>query len=47
MALDDFSPWTSEVIGKNERGEDVVKRKNLPIWENGCLMLSMIIKPGE
>ena len=30
MALEDFSPWTSEVIGKNERGEDVVKRKNLP-----------------
>lgn len=30
MALEDFSPWTSEVIRKNERGEDAVKRKNLP-----------------
>lgn len=30
IALEDFSPWTSEVIGQNEQGENRVKRKELP-----------------
>ena len=29
-AIEDCSAWTSEVIGKNECGEDIVKRKELP-----------------